>query len=243
MVEAKKIIYSTLKTTDQIDNLKNVCYTNDTKNRVNNHIHFKHLKLDKCFVGLKIVCYNPLNSKTTNRRINKNTIWIVTSIKDDIVFDSVGGERTLSQTDFENHMTYNYAGTVHSYQGRSEDQPMTLFEIDNKYITKNWLYVAVSRSRHPTQMSIYSGSLAAVKSGYDIKSHKCTDFKKGFEWDDCDYVDDDWAAKVQFIDQLNICSICKSSINVASIDRICNSLPHVKSNCQIVCFNCNKSKE
>ena len=243
VVEAKKIIYSTLKTTVQIDNLKNVCYTNDTKNRVNNHIHFKHLKLDKCFVGFKIVCYNPLNSKTTNRRINKNTIWIVTSIKDDIVFESVDGERTLSQTDFENHMTYNYAGTVHSYQGRSEDQPMTLFEIDNKYVTKNWLYVAVSRSRHPTQMSIYSGSLAAVKSGYDIKSHKCTDFKKGFEWDDCDYVDDDWAAKVQFIDQLNICSICKSSINVASIDRICNSLPHVKSNCQIVCLNCNKSKK
>ena len=126
---------------------------------------------------------------------DENTIWSVTSviwsvtsvkiqfgqlkyIKADIVFDSVDGERTLSQTDFDNHMTYNYAGTVHSYQGRSEDQPMTLFEIDNKYVTRNWLYVAVSRSRHPTQMSIYAGLLPAVKSGYDIKSHKCTDFKK-----------------------------------------------------------------
>jgi hypothetical protein len=152
--EAKKVIYSTLKTTNVIENTKNVCYTNQVKNDVNNHIHFQHLKLDKVYVGMKTICYNPLNSKTTKKRINKNTIWTVTACEEEIMFESVDGVRNLSLVEFDKHLTYDYVGTTHRYQGRSEDESMTLFEIDSRYVTKNWLYVAVSRSRHPTQMSI-----------------------------------------------------------------------------------------
>jgi hypothetical protein len=119
---------------------------------------------------------------------------------------------------------------------------MTLFEIDNKYVTKNWLYVAVSRSRHPTQMSVYNGTLPESIHKFDINSHKCADFKKGFEWIDTEYVTQDWAVNQQFNIQKNMCSICKSCITTASIDRILNSHPHIQGNCQIVCLNCNKSK-
>jgi hypothetical protein len=237
------VIYKTLKTTNVIENKKNVCYTNQVKNDVNNFIHFKHLKLDKVYVDMKTICYNPLNSKTTSKRINKNTIWTVTEYGDEIVFESVDGVRQLSLVEFDKHLTYDYTGTVHSYQGRSEDESMSLFEIDSRYVTKNWLYVAVSRSRHPTQMSIYNGELPESIHKYDIKSHKCADFNKGFLWEEIEYVNNDWAIDQQFNIQKNICPICKSCITTASIDRIMNSQPHIQGNCQIVCLNCNKSKK
>jgi hypothetical protein len=192
---------------------------------------------------MKTICYNPLNSKTTSKRINKNTIWTVTTCDDDIVFESVDGVRNLSLVEFDKHLTYDYVGTTHSYQGRSEDDDMTLFEIDNKYVTKHWLYVAVSRSRHPTQMSVFTGTLPETIQKHDISSHKCADFKKGFEWEEIEYVNNDWAINQQFNIQKNSCPICKSVITTASIDRILNSHPHIKGNCQIVCICCNKSKK
>jgi hypothetical protein len=92
-------------------------------------------------------------------------------------------------------------------------------------------------------MSVYNEKLPETIHKHDIKSHKSVDFMKGFEWEEIEYVNNDWAIDQQFNIQKNICPICKSGITTASIDRILNSQPHVKGNCQIVCLNCNKSKK
>ena len=71
-----------------------------------------------------------------------------------------------------------------------------------------------------------------------IEAHKQADNQKKFHYDLQDYVSNEWVIE-KLKKQRYACAVCNESLDMdLSIDRKANNLPHIKSNCQIVCRRC-----
>ena len=148
--------------------------------------------------------------------------------------------------------------TCHSCQGISISEPMTIFDTNIPYVNREWVWTAVTRATDFKNITIFEHNAEEVRSlkycrlmqyiklkidGYKEQDKKCyRQFKKE------DYVNVDWVKE-----QGRHCVKCNKLFdfsfdknnNVQSdftIDRICNSLAHVKSNCQVMCLQCNCTK-
>ena len=84
-----------------------------------------------------------------------------------------------------------------------------------------------------------------------IKSHKNSDWLMYREYKERDYITVDWIK--QQLAKSSRCKLCLIQMKLInwdpddphqfSIDRLKNWLPHIKSNCQITCLQCNRKKE
>ena len=74
-----------------------------------------------------------------------------------------------------------------------------------------------------------------------IEGHKQADHEKKFNYDEKDYVTKEWVIE-KLKKQRYACAVCNESLDMDfSIDRKANNLPHIKSNCQMVCRRCQNS--
>jgi hypothetical protein len=85
-----------------------------------------------------------------------------------------------------------------------------------------------------------------------ISRHKSADDHQKRTYNEEDYITSDFI-KNKLIKYNNRCQRCNKELkltgyqfrdpNQFSVDRILNSLPHIKLNCQIVCWECNKDRQ
>ena len=122
-------------------------------------------------------------------------------------------------------------------------------------ISVPWLYVAITRSRNLSDITLYLGATKKISDKYfdslltsRIQGHKDSDKDRICTGE---YIDVAWIK-----DTMNSTKCCKGfgqkecnrlfdfyDNESFSVDRIDSNIGHIKMNCQILCLSCNKSKK
>jgi hypothetical protein len=168
--EAIKYAHKIFKTTKAITNNKNVSYFNSTSEIVNKYRHLKvmtHNKKKNIFYkGLKVIC----NKTIINKKIRtyKNFEYEVIEIsKDNITITDYDNNLTLEIKYFKSNEYFRlpYCQTCHSLQGLGIDENITIYDLNNnnKRLTVEWIYTALTRNSDPTKIKIFNGSLEKFK--------------------------------------------------------------------------------
>ena len=240
-----------------------VAYTNDTRNFVNNAVHFEILGHTERFVpGIKYVARLLMPVKDSDLDIHPQEELVlkgfdneyITLLDDDSElrvprFTSKNVDR-LSATFWA--LPYVYTG--HSVQGDTRDGPVMIFDTKCACVDANWMWVAVTRSTIPSQNIIVDHEperMYRKQIENKIDSHKTQDLRAGrdlgprSEWLDANYV------KELSKKQGHCCFICGNIMNFVnlkghpedwSLDRIDNSLSLLKGNCKLSHVRCNTSR-
>jgi len=233
-----------------IDNIKTsrgLTYYNKTKITLNDIIHKINLKSNqqdnKYYVGLKLLC--AIFHKRDKNNISRNFEFIITKVDDKhitIKDELIDQEYIYKYKDIDKYFSFTYTNTVHSSQGLTIHDAYTIYNWQEPHVTVKWFWVAITRSSDLNKVYFYNGkNLNISDDKINIDSYISQDKLKGMTWHDVDYVDDEWI-KNELLKNKYICNICSDIIVSPSIDRIDNNKCHLKSNCQIVCMNCNRSK-
>ena len=222
---------------------------------------------------LKRVCqrnyeYNVLNVDTVNglliienkleRRNIEYDLLLCTDEKEKKVFKEKLENVSFSITRFifSKFFKLNYALCCHASQGLSINGEGVICDVLFEHSTREWLYVAISRFRKlKNNIKICWDNQPLFVKNFDvkIKSHKEEDLNKKRIFTPSEYVNIHW-----FMNQLqkqmyrcynDACSCMleldyeDGSHNAYSIDRLDSSKPHSKSNCCILCVQCNRTKK
>ena len=161
--------------------------------------------------------------------------------------------------------TYTHAHTGHSLQGTSVSSGITIFDLGHPFMSRAWLYTALTRSRSMDQVyymdpSVRISGLAEVKEAElrarierKIDGHKKADSDKKRRYASSEYVD---AATVMRLlqQQGGCCCHCNEEVLLQwkesagtrdtrqfSIDRINNDVAHTKNNVVVSCLRCNNA--
>ena len=170
---------------------------------------------------------------------------------------------------FANHFKLEFCQTCHSLQGCSIKENITIFNANMPYVSKRWLYTAITRVRKLEQLTVFEHSQEEVERygkarinqyfNLKIEGYKQQD-KKRFgdlnELQQKQFVNVRWVQE-QFESSGGYCTgeFCdgdaisieidndnKVSSNI-TVDRLSNSSPHLRHNCQLLCLKCNVSKK
>ena len=238
---------------DKITTKKAICHTNETAQQINS-ILLATNNQGRIKVGDFLLCRKALKNK--HFQLFTNYEYIVEKYDGDVFSLLEPYENIRFEIDgvvFVNHFRLNYANTVSSVQGLTIKEPLTIADLGSEMIKKDprFLWVAITRNENLNDIFVcfnktcYKVSRLAEK----IISHKEEDNKKGFIWKDEDYVNEKWFRDMVFR-QRYCCKNCNNAIILDygfgddlqySIDRMDNDLPHIMSNCNIVCYNCNRA--
>jgi hypothetical protein len=230
-----------------------IAYRNEVVDWVNATIHGNR---EAYSPGLKLVYFREKAMGKKNP-INKNCEVTIESLTDTHV-TFVGHDpmpRTVL-TSFE----YTYAYTAHKIQGRSFDGLTIIYDANFIHVTRNWLWVALTRARDPSQ--VYRAE-TPVKSELQrsyiqgkIDTHYHEDVKHGRDAED--YIDVDWVlaqSKLQHHKCYNPLGDCDATMRfrpakkgrndnaVLTVDRLDSRFGHTKSNCKLCCWQCNRRKK
>lgn len=245
---------------EDIDTDMCVAYTNPQCDKVNSHT-YKRLHGEKPLgVGMTMIYKgkSQMVGKCKSRFFKNDEYKIVEVVKDEdkvtgyTLEHPVTGRETVTPTQLEKLWKLPYCWTGHSTQGSTIDVPYTI-DLNCCFNNAEWLWTAVTRCTDWSQISVFYSPLLhnnfvnKLKSDAQkkINGYAQQDLKAGrFISKKDDYVDVDWV-----IEHLHEGSCCYcgepydfSSSDQFSVDRIDNSLPHLKSNCHVCCKTCNSIK-
>ena len=163
----------------------------------------------------------------------------------------------------QNNFILEYCRTIDSMQGSSISEKMTIFDLNLPYVSKNHIWVAITRARSLKNLQIFIHDDQEVKSytyarirqyfNMKIQNYKNQDNKAKRDFKAEDYIDENFIFQQQKKTN-NKCSYCLKDLEIfidndnivksdLTIDRVDNKLPHIKSNCKICCHHCNVSKK
>ena len=187
----------------------------------------------------------------------------------DIIKINKNGKKYTTHEILEKHFKYPYCMTVDSVQGMSfeENEEITIFDSNTCYVNRKYIWTAITRCRKLDNVYIYLHSDKEVEALDDskislyfkdkINGYKHQDKIKNRLYNEKDYITEKWLMNKFDEPDSTICKCCGRQMylyidnnedsfdNVKSnitVDRINSLLPHIKSNCQILCSSCNSSK-
>lgn len=272
--------FKPITSVEQLGEGRAVCYTNESA-RVVNRIRQEAEASELEKQGVKIHRFPALNRlyymgqslrcRAYNKapRLYVNYTYMVSG------FEEKGGVITgiyLNHNPFpwalsliRKHFNYDFANTCHSLQGMSASDGVCLFDVEGWYITREWFYTALTRTRDLNKVYFWdafqagttvSGLPAATDADFvelmveRIADHKKEDKKKGFDWEEEEYVDGERILEL-FHEQNKQCAHCgenllarwkKGDKNATTIDRIDNDFAHVKDNVMLTHCRCNAAR-
>lgn len=248
----------------------NICFFNFRAKMVSKHI--QKLLLDenpideaeeigglKYYKGMNLICNKHFQSKKTRVYVNYEYKVMEINNKTFTIQDVVEGEKiTLPIAMISTNFKLPYGLTCHSVQGLSLDGPMTIFDVNCAYVSREFIWTAITRARSLENVQIFQHCKAEVKSLYESKLKQYLSFKvagykeqdkaKNRTWKKDDYVTEDWIND-QFA-QCQTCECCKKDMELyvdengevksnITVDRIDSKLSHVQNNCRLLCYHCN----
>ena len=212
-----------------------------------------------------IVVKNQLKGKT--HTFQRNTEYLVEEIGCDLVGlknNHTGEKVQLSVSYFKHHtsfFTFNYCYTAIQSQGDTyENANIILFDVNDFRFSNRGLYTAISRSTI-LKDAIYIYNDCGITLSINehqfknylirrISSHIEADKKAKREYNETDFVDVEWIMQHFQNGAEPCCHRCNKTLtlddsdkeHLFSIDRIHNSMAHIKNNCKLSCVTCNKSR-
>ena len=150
---------------------------------------------------------------------------------------------------------YPYCRTAHSLQGKSIEKPITIFDHKFHRVTKDWLYVAISRCTDLNNVTFYDYDEAEERDLLleDYFKNKIENYKKQDRSAKRKINKDNYINVKWFLDNLGKqCIYCNEVLGYSveddkvacnlTADRKNNNQPHDLDNIQPVCCHCNCSK-
>jgi 5-methylcytosine-specific restriction enzyme A len=147
----------------KIDNDINICWTNNTRKKINskymdaaykkaktsNYITLKNLEYDDNSQDVILVNKTPLIAKVNNGNLKliNNERYIIKKVDNkakEIIIKNDRNEIKIKADEFQKLFRIGYAFTTHSAQGMSIDKPYTIHEFNR--MDKKLKYVALSRA-------------------------------------------------------------------------------------------------
>ena len=234
---------------------KNICYYNDTVDRLNNLISGGFI------VGDDIICRKTHNFKDI--RIMTNCLYrIDEQNKCEFTLYDYENEKQFVLTHQQMAGKFKACNgfTGHSIQGLTfgDDDFINIFNTDSKWVSKKWLWVAITRVSSLKNLRVCVDNtfqIEGIQSVYSkIQSYKTTDVSKGLEAKNVLSRND---INKKLINQSFCCYHCKNSVKLQyeegdlmqwSVDRLKNTsngkdLGHTDDNTVISCLLCNVSKK
>ena len=100
----------------------------------------------------------------------------------------------------KSHFIFNYCGTGHSQQGASIDSTITIFDYKHFFVSREWIWVAVTRATELDNVYFYDYTFdeefnqKLVRSYFErkIRNYKSQDREANREIDKDRYVNLDW---------------------------------------------------
>lgn len=161
------------------------------------------------------------------------------------------------------HFSLSYSNTCHSVQGLSIKEPMTIFDINTPYVDRYFVWTALTRATDFKNVTIFQHSKddvcaltrCRVKQYFEKKvdGYKTQDKLAERPWKTNTFVTAEWINEEYGKLKIKQCSCCKSPYEVfvdqdgtvksnLTVDRIDSNLPHLKTNCRLLCKTCNSVK-
>ena len=234
----------------------NLAYRNIRCRTVSTEIRNRLGKKDKYEVGEILIA----RKWVRNPRININIRYYITKIEGKMLtLQNISDENDVhifSEEKVDDIFIYSYCATTHSSQGSSIKETMTIHEWDLPYVSREWLYTALTRCVDFKKVKFYRNKdfdkemEANMYRRYfenKIEGYKNQDREKERDIDEDDYVDVDWC-----IERMNgNCQKCNTWFDFKikngrlnsdfTAQRLDNGLCHSKSNCTHFCRDCNCS--
>ena len=249
-----------------VKTVNNLAFFNFRCDQISSNIHHNVLNNKNRFmVNQDIVCRKYY--KTTSITLNTNYTYKIVSFPKGgnvCIFDDVDEKYyTIPMNLLEKHFILPYCRTIDSSQGRSISEKMTIFDLNLPYVSREHMWVALTRCRNLSDLTVFIHSDEEVKRfseskikqyySFKVENYKMQDINANRDWVDSEYID------TKFImDQVKICnmkcSYCLKDIQVfineegnvfsdLTIDRKDNKKAHTKLNCKLCCLTCNVSKK
>jgi hypothetical protein len=211
--------------------------------KVDNFVH-KHIgetKHNEYAIGQELLGVDGCRCK--GGRIASNETYVVHDIKNDelVLTAPDKSRRTLTLTMANKYLKRPYCRTAHSSQGLTLGDKIYIHDYKSNMANHRWMRTAISRCRTLNIVLVNHTHTHASHASVirRIEAHKQADNQKKFHYDLQDYVSNEWVIE-KLKKQRYACAVCSESLDMdLSIDRKANNLPHIKSNCQIVCRRCN----
>jgi hypothetical protein len=273
LIDIARRFFKPITTLEEVKGMS-VCYLNETARIVNNFCNAEEVPLiDPSLVianagrnywaGQTLRCRKLL--EVNGERMHINYVYSVSGRTEHglRLTSSLGTAYDVSFAQLAECFAYNYAHTCHSLQGMSVSTGITLHDLCFFYVTREWFYTALTRSRDLDEIYFWDPSvvlhdLQVVKEGElqlkierKIAGYKVQDAKAGRLYDDAAYINhNDVIALLD--EQERRCCVCAEVVSLVwkdakddsqfTVDRLDNDIAHVKGNCAISCLGCNRAK-
>ena len=152
-----------------------------------------------------------------------------------------------------------YTSTGHSWQGATaRDRPLVLTDVYSPFVTRHWLWMALTRGDDMSNVYILDPSSAeAARYGFGVRdwrgfmsraiaSYKQQDQQAGRTFADADFVtvDDWWGIMASTGASCFHCGqVCDThSERLATLDRVVGTVAHTKTNVVLSCKACNVAR-
>ena len=176
---------------------KNVVYFNKRAEKVNKFIHSrkkihnrkKVLEYNeiKYYTNLELICRKRFN--IGKQLFMVNFTYVITEVSDDsLTIRDVCGEDENDITlpiKFVSNFNLPYCNTCHSIQGLSIKEPITIFDTNTPYVSRNWIWTAITRATDFNNITIFIHSGKEVERLEHFKLMQYFDLKiKGYKEQD-----------------------------------------------------------
>ena len=197
-----EIIEKYFSYTDEIlDCDNNIAYTNATCRKVSKAIRKLKNISDEFVVGDLMICRNYM--KTKNVVFNVNITYENTEINDAIITlrnVKTLGEQTIHIFYLRKNFIYANAYTAHSKQGCSIDGDIVIYDWQKWYVSRQWVYTAITRARDLSRVKFYKYEVGPEISKKEMKQYfktkvdgyKQQDLKADREINEIGYIDEEW---------------------------------------------------
>ena len=234
---------------NDINTKKSICLTHKTRQLINDKCHNK----GGYYKDLELI-YNCNGCQNQNGiKLNKNSTFKIIDYDDKKkeykLNDVLNNEFYFTKEQLDKFFSLPYAITCASSQGLTIDEKLCIC-IDHYFCDVRYIYTAFTRATNYKDV-VFCFNMNISKPNYDrrILNYKNQDTKAKRKWGDKEYIDMKWIENK--LDECHyMCCNCNcfldndyNSNHLWTVDRINNHLAHIKTNCQILCINCNVSKK
>ena len=251
----KQIIEKYFEYTEEIELIdNNVAYTNETCRKVSQHIRKERGINEEYVVGDEVICR--VYTRYWMSKFNVNLKFRITEInKTMVTLENVatGLQQEINLKKLRQNFIYASGYTCHSKQGCSIDGDVIVYDWMYNYVSKEWLYTSITRSKDLNRVKFYKYEITRDIKEHEVeryfnqkvKQYKSQDIEAGRPINEEDYVNVEW-----LMSQLkNRCTDCNEPFVVERVDhklttnlsanRLNNEKAHYISNCNSMCVLCN----
>jgi len=224
----------------------------------NNRVFNRMYPKDDWYMIGHIIMYDQTSIKKRIQMGRFQEFYLVELSQNHVVLKNrfTGVETTIEDDDapkwINDHFTYPFGFTCHAWQGSTISQKNLIVGFYDRWISNEWRFTALTRNDDFKDIHLlqeinkekeFIDNIARHKE--TIQRHLESDIQR-FGIDNINierYITPEWLMMKLHDIRVNqrVCRGCGGS--PTSIDRIQSHLPHYKSNCQIICYPCNRAKK